>query len=111
VILQTGDLCFRVCRCRGACIAFCFIVHMVVPSSLCNVVCVCVVWDVVLVRIGGLDVSGLMGGGVEGEIRGSLSFRCLWFDLGCASFYSSLFFFFLLCQGYRADSALCDGQF
>ena len=32
------------------------IVHMVVPYGLCNVVCVCVVWSVVLVRIGGLDV-------------------------------------------------------
>ena len=30
--------------------------HMVVPSGLCNVVCMCVVWDVVRVRIGGLDV-------------------------------------------------------
>ena len=31
----------------------CFLfVRIVVPSGLCNVVCVCVVWGVVLVRIG-----------------------------------------------------------
>ena len=32
------------------------IVHMVVLSGLCNVVCVCFVWGVVLARIGGLGV-------------------------------------------------------
>jgi hypothetical protein len=32
------------------------IVHMVMPSGLCNVVCVCCVWGVVLVCIGELDV-------------------------------------------------------
>ena len=32
------------------------IVYMVVPSILCNVVCVCVVWGVVLVRTGWLGV-------------------------------------------------------
>ncbi len=32
------------------------IVYMVVPSGLCNVVCVCVVWGVVSVRIGWLGV-------------------------------------------------------
>ena len=30
--------------------------HMVVPSGLCNGVCVCFVRDVVRARIGGLDV-------------------------------------------------------
>jgi len=30
--------------------------HMVVPSGLCNIVCVYVVWDVMIVRISGLDV-------------------------------------------------------
>ena len=30
---------------------------------------------------------GVDGGGGEGEIRGSPSLRCLWVDLGCASFF------------------------
>jgi hypothetical protein len=32
------------------------IVHIVVPSGLCSVVCVCVVWGVVIARIVGLGV-------------------------------------------------------
>ena len=35
--------------------------HMVVTSGLCNVVCVCAVWDVLRARIGGLDVCRDLG--------------------------------------------------
>ncbi len=56
--------------------------------------------------------SGLMGVVEKVKFRGSPSFSCLCVELECASFSSPLDLcsVLVLCQGYRAVVALCDGH-